>query len=90
MKKLLVDLTCHYFASEQDITVGGNSTKGLGSEIDLTLTYPIRPYIGLQGGYSMMFGTDAFFQIKGGSKDRVQNWAFLSLNINPEIFSSKK
>ncbi len=90
VKKLLVDLTYHYFASEQDITVGGNPTKGLGSEIDLTLSYPIRPYIGIQGGYSMMFGTDAFFQIKGGSKDKVQNWAFLSLNINPEIFSSKK
>ena len=63
--------------------------KGLGSEIDLTVTYPIRPYIVLQGGYSMMFGTDAFFEIKGGSKDRTQNWMFLSLNVNPTIFKGK-
>lgn len=86
---LSVDLTYHNFSSQQDILVDDVSKRGLGSEIDLTITYPIRPYITLQGGYSMMFGTDAFFQIKGGSKDKTQNWAFLSLNVNPTIFSSR-
>lgn len=87
--KLTIDLTYHNFSSQQPITVADVEKKGLGSEIDLTVTYPIRPYIVLQGGYSMMFGTDAFFQIKGGSKDRAQNWAFLSLNVNPTIFKGK-
>lgn len=88
VNKLTLDLTYHNFTSAQNISVNGANKKGLGSEIDLTFTYPIRPYIVMQGGYSMMFGTDAFFQIKGGSKDKTQNWAFLSLNINPELFSS--
>lgn len=87
--KLIIDLTYHNFSSQQPITVADVEKKGLGSEIDLTVTYPIRPYIVLQGGYSMMFGTDAFFQTKGGSKDRAQNWAFLSLNVNPTIFKGK-
>lgn len=88
VNKLTVDLTYHNFTSAQDISVNDVNKKGLGSEFDLTLTYPFRPYIVMQGGYSMMFGTDAFFHIKGGSKDKTQNWAFLSLNINPELFSS--
>ncbi len=91
--KLTVDLTYHNFTSQQKIYLEDVNTwgmdSGLGSEIDLTLTYPIRPYIVIQGGYSMMFGTDTFFHLKGGSKDRTQSWAFLSLNINPELFSSK-
>lgn len=87
--KLTIDLTYHNFSSQQPIDVFDAEKKGLGSEIDLTVTYPIRPYITLQGGYSMMFGTEAFFQIKGGSKDRTQNWAFLSLNVNPTIFKGK-
>ena len=88
--KLTVDLTYHNFTSQQDIITGaGDKKRGLGSEIDLTVTYPIRPFVVLQGGYSMMFGTDAFHMIKGGSKDKTQMWGFLSLNVNPEIFSSK-
>ena len=87
--KLTIDLTYHNFSSQQPVDVFDVEKKGLGSEIDLTVTYPIRPYITLQGGYSMMFGTEAFFQIKGGSKDRTQNWAFLSLNVNPTIFKGK-
>ena len=90
VSKLTVDLTYHNFASQQDIYVYDKNERGLGSEFDLTVTYPIRPYIVLQGGYSMMFGTNAFHHIKGGSDDRTQNWAFLSLNVNPELFSSKK
>lgn len=88
--KMTVDLTYHNFASQQDIYVYDKNERGLGSEFDLTLTYPIRPFIVLQGGYSMMFGSDAFHLIKGGSDDKMQTWAFLSLNINPQLFSSKK
>ncbi len=95
VNKLTVDLTYHNFTSAQYIYENdviqdpAVMNSGLGSEFDLTLTYPIRPYIVMQGGYSMMFGTDTFFHIKGGSKDKTQSWAFLSLNINPELFSSR-
>jgi hypothetical protein len=87
--KLTIDLTYHNFSTQQPVKVNGDEKNGLGSEIDLTVTYPIRPYITLQGGYSMMFGTDAFFTIKGGTKDRMQNWMFVTLNVNPTIFKAK-
>ena len=90
-QKLNIDLTVHSFRSQQNIpgaTGTESNKKGLGTEFDLTLTYPIRTNIVLQGGYSMMFGTDTFFHIKGGSKDKTQNWAFLSLNVNPAIFKA--
>lgn len=87
-KKLTADLTYHNFSSQQPIQVDGKDKKGLGSEFDLTLTYPIRPYVTVQGGYSVMFGTDAFFVAKGGSKERAQHWGFLSLNVNPAVFKT--
>lgn len=89
MNKFTIDVTCHYFASEQPINVDGESKKSLGSEIDLTLTYPIRSYITLQGGYSTMFGSDAFFVVKSGNKERFQSWMFVSLNVNPTLFKSR-
>lgn len=88
LNKCTVDFTYHNFSAQQPVK-SIESSKGLGSEIDLTVTYPIRSYITLQGGYSMMFGTDAFFAAKGGHKDRTQHWAFLSLSINPTIFKSR-
>ncbi|HBG41650.1 MAG TPA: hypothetical protein DDW85_09580 [Porphyromonadaceae bacterium] len=90
VKKLTTDITYHYFSAQQPIRVNDTDRKALGSEIDLTVTYPVLPYVTLQGGFSVMFGTDAFFQAKGGSSNRTQHWTFLSLNINPTLFSSRK
>lgn len=87
--KLTFDLTYHHFSSAQSIVVDDSNKKGLGSEIDFTFTYKVRPYITLQGGYSTMFGTDAFDVVKGGDHSRWQDWSWLSLNINPLIFKSK-
>ena len=89
VNKLTLDFTYHHFSSEQDIVVEDSNKKGLGSEIDFTFTYAIRPYVTLQGGYSTMFGTDAFSVAKGGDHNRWQDWGWLSLNINPLIFRSK-
>ncbi len=89
INKLTLDLSYHHFSSTQSIVVDNNKKKGLGSEIDLTLTYNLLPYITVQGGYSTMFGTEAFSTAKGGDHSRWQDWGWLSLNINPLIFKSK-
>ena len=89
IKKLTLDFTYHHFSSSQSIVVGDNKKKGLGSEIDFTFTYAVRPYVTLQGGYSTMLGTEAFSVAKGGDHSRWQDWGWLSLNINPLIFKSK-
>ncbi len=87
--KLTLDVTYHHFSTTQDVAVGDSMKKGLGSEVDITFTYPILPYVTLQGGYSTMFGTEAFSVAKGGDYNRWQDWGWLSLNINPLIFKSK-
>ena len=65
--------------------------KALGSEIDFTFTYPIRKYFMLEGGYSFMLATDAMPIAKGvaGNPDAWQDWAYVSLTINPVIFKSR-
>ncbi|MGV8963925.1 MAG: alginate export family protein [Candidatus Saccharimonadaceae bacterium] len=88
-KKLSLDLTYHHFSTTQSVVIDGSKLKGLGSEIDFTFTYSVRPYITLQGGYSTMFGTETFESVKGGNYKSWQDWGWFSLNINPLIFKSK-
>ena len=90
-KKLSMDLSYHHFNSDNAIEVKGNDIKNLGSEIDLKFNYPIRNYIMLEGGYSFMFATDAMPIAKGrpGNPNSWQDWAYVSLTINPAIFKGR-
>lgn len=87
-KKLILDLSYNHFNSHKEIDVSGKLKKNLGSEIDFKFNYPIRKYIMLEGGYSFMFATDAMPIAKGrpGDPDAWQDWAYISLTINPTIF----
>lgn len=89
--KLGIDVRYHHFSTANAIYVG-SLTKALGSEIDFTFTYPIRRHIMLEGGYSFMLATDAMPVAKGrpeGSYDGWQDWAYVSLTINPTIFRGR-
>lgn len=90
-KKLELDLSYHHFNSDKTIVVSDVEKKNLGSEVDLKITYPIRKYIVLEGGYSFMLATDAMPIAKGrpGSPDSWQDWAYMSLTINPTIFKGR-
>ena len=87
-KKLALDLSYHHFNSHKDINVDGSIMKNLGSEIDFKFNYPIRRYIMLEGGYSFMLATEAMPIAKGrsGNPNSWQDWAYVSLTINPTIF----
>lgn len=87
-KKLILDLSYNHFNSHKEIDVSGKLKKNLGSEIDFKFNYPIRKYFMLEGGYSFMFATDAMPIAKGrpGDPDAWQDWAYISLTINPTIF----
>jgi len=88
-KKLMFDFSYHHFNSNKQIDVSNSLVKNLGSEIDLKFNYPIRKYIMLEGGYSFMLSTDAMPIAKDyplGNPDSWQDWAYLSLSINPTIF----
>ncbi len=90
-KKLIVDMRYHHFSSANEIDVQGSMMKNLGSEIDITLNYPIRAHVMLEGGYSFMLATDAMPIAKNyaGSPDSWQDWAYVSLTINPSLFKGR-
>lgn len=82
--KLKVDY--HYLMTDKQLNTLG---KSLGHEIDAQVTANIMKDVTLTAGYSTMLGTVTMDYVKGGSHDQWQDWAWLQLNINPRLFSSK-
>jgi hypothetical protein len=61
----------------------------LGTEVDFTFGYSVHKFINVTGGYSQMFATDTMQRVKGGDVDHTNNWAWVMINVNPQIFSFK-
>lgn len=87
VKQLKLRLDIHSFSLAADIAnpaaVGTTLDKGLGTEVDLTITYTVSPIITVLGGYSQMFATESMEVLKGGSKDETANWLWMSVSIKP-------
>lgn len=79
---LNASLFYHYFATSVTLT---DLKKSLGSEIDFQLNINLMKNVTLTAGYSCMFGTRTMDIVKGGNHNRWQDWAWLSININPQI-----
>lgn len=89
-KPTLLSLNYHYFATTTDVKFNGEDyKKGLGSEIDLQFDWAFAKDVKLSAGYSCMLGTKTMDVVKGGDHKSWQDWGWLSLNINPKIFSAK-
>ncbi len=80
----------HNFSVMQDKLSDGTEldSKGLGNEIDFTFTKKFDKAIELSAGYSMMFGTETMEIIKGGDKDKFNQWAFVMVSVTPSLFKS--
>lgn len=88
-KTTLLTLNYHYFAATTDVDWNGkNYDRGLGSEFDLQIDWTLAKDVKLSAGYSFMAGTETMDIVKGGNHDSWQDWGWLSLNINPKIFST--
>ena len=66
-----------------------NYDKSLGTEVDLQLNWRVMKDVVLMGGYSVMAATKTLEHYKGGNHNSWQDWAWISLNINPRIFRFK-
>lgn len=90
IKKVNLSLAPHLFYTANELAA--TDDKYLGTEVDLTAVYKASKDITLVAGYSQMFASDAMVALKGGTglKDTTNNWAYLMVNINPQIFSTKK
>ncbi|SDL27902.1 Alginate export [Salinimicrobium catena] len=78
----------HFFSSAAEITEADSDY--LGTEIDLVAGYKLGKNISVNAGYSQMFATGSLEILKGGDKDNTQNWAWLMVNFNPQLFSFSK
>lgn len=89
--KVNLSLAYHYFSITGDVYDGNESpvSRGLGSELDFQVDWQIMKDVKLTAGYSTMLCTETMQIVKGGSKDSWQDWGWLTLNINPRIFSTK-
>ena len=60
----------------------------LGTEIDVVYTQKIMPFVKLNVGYSHMFASESMSFVKNGRpNDNINNWDWLQLVINPNLFS---
>ena len=86
-EKLALKANGHYFLD--GVKVDGKD-QGLGAEVDLQLDYELMKDVKLTVGYSTMFASKWLPAPAGPeSYKRWQDWAFVSLNINPRILSFK-
>ena len=85
--KVSLQGTYHYLLTAEK--VAEDLGKGLGHEIDLQLTAKLMKDVTLMAGYSFMCGTESMDVVKGGYHKSWQDWAWISLNINPRILSKK-
>ena len=94
--KLGLGAQAHYFASvgSQSNVLNKEKEFGagapLGTEFDLSMSYPLAKGVGFKMGYSQMLGTDAMVALKGGSTDATSNWAWMMIIIKPTIFTNAK
>jgi hypothetical protein len=69
----------------------------LGTEIDLVYKWVLTKGVVANVGYSQMFATDSMKQIKnmadlgnGYTKTGMNNWAWVHINFNTDLFTFKK
>lgn len=61
----------------------------LGTELDIMATYKADKNFVISAGFSKMFGTETMEYLKGGNSSNDNNWAWVMVSFNPQIFSFK-
>lgn len=90
-KKVDLSLNYHYFLTVNEVVVSNEKIdKGLGSEFDFQVNWSIMPDVKLMAGYSFMLGSKSMDVVKGGYHKSWQDWGWVSINITPKLFSTKK
>jgi len=87
--KVTLALNYHHFSTTTDVLVDTKKQRTLGSEWDFQVNWSVMKDVSFIGGYSTFFGNDALKVVKGGDPSKYQQWAWVSLNINPKIFVTK-
>jgi hypothetical protein len=85
-------LHAHEFLAQVNIIDPENSARhlplALGTEIDAILNYEYDKAVNIKLGYSQLLPTQSMQAIKGGDRDKIQQWAWLMLTVKPALFTS--
>lgn len=91
IKNVKFSLTPHvFYAPNKVVAATVEQDSYLGTEVDLTAGYKVYKDVMLVVGYSQMFGSSILATLKTGDATKTNNWAWLMININPQLFSTKK
>ncbi|TAH00721.1 MAG: hypothetical protein EAZ15_08460 [Sphingobacteriales bacterium] len=91
-------LDYHYFEMANSLKGSPVSTKKLGDEVDLTVSYNLNKFTTVDLGYSVMLATDALAYAKGqvavtvpvnDKYEKRGQFAYFSINIKPDFFFTK-
>lgn len=85
-KNLNFSAAYHYMGTTADIL---EHNKVLGHEMELNASWNIIKDVNLSLGYSLMRGSETMLALKRTDSDRLLQWAWLSLNFSPRIFSTR-
>ena len=86
IKKLKLDATYHYYATETKLT---DLDKSLGHEIELSASFDITKDVKVALGYTFMNGTKTMEALKRVDEDHKLHWAWLNFVVNPKFLNIK-
>ena len=86
LKKLNFNATYHYLATSVDLR---GLKRTLGHEFELSASYQFFRDARLSAGYSLMLGSETMKALKQAPENGHLRWAWLSLSVNPHLFTHK-
>ena len=86
MKGLLLNASYHYLAIATTLE---GLDRTLGHEWEFQASYALARDVRLAAGASLMWGSETMDRLKRSGNENTLQWAWLSLSVNPRIFSTK-
>lgn len=86
MKGLLLNASYHYLAIATTLE---GLDRTLGHEWEFQASYALARDVRLSAGVSLMWGGETMDRLKRSGNENTLQWAWLSLSVNPRIFSTK-
>ncbi len=71
----------HYFVAAAE--VAADADKYLGTELDMSVSWAVKPMAKITAGWSMLFAGESMEILRGGDSSAAQNWAYIMLSVTP-------
>ena len=86
LKNLMFNASYHYLAIATDLS---DMDKTLGHEIEFQAAYAISRDVNVSAGASFMWGGDTMERLKRSTTNNSLRWGYITLVVNPRIFTTK-